>query len=41
MVSRVINATLEKGLIKEFDSESNSRKNKKYIPIGRRRKFER
>ena len=32
MVSRVIKATLEKGLIKEFDPESNSRKNKKYIP---------
>lgn len=32
MVSRVINATLEKGLIKEFAPESNSRKNKKYIP---------
>ena len=32
MVSRVIKSTLEKGLIKEFDPESNSRKNKKYIP---------
>ncbi|MBR4824151.1 MAG: putative DNA binding domain-containing protein [Spirochaetaceae bacterium] len=32
MVSRVIKATLEKGLIKEFDPESNSRKNKRYIP---------
>ena len=32
MVSRVIKATLEKGLIKDFDPESSSRKNKKYIP---------
>lgn len=32
MVSRVIKATLDKHMIKEFDPESRSRKNKRYIP---------
>lgn len=41
MISRVIKATLEKGLIKEFDPESNSRKIKNIFLIGRRRKVKR